>query len=95
MTLEEAQKEILRLTDENNTLIAERDDLKTKLNTANNGSADKDKEIERLREHNNTLWQRCSTQPITPKEPPKDEGDDNETEKVKIKSIDEILTEIN
>lgn len=95
MTLEEAQQEILRLKDENENLITERDNLKNEVETLQTGSSDKDKEIERLREHNNLLWKRCSTQPTTPVEPPSEPpSGEGEGEEVKVKSLDEIIANI-
>lgn len=95
MTLEEAQQEILRLKDENENLITERDSLKNEVETLQTGSSDKDKEIERLREHNNLLWKRCSTQPTTPVEPPTDPSSgEGEGEEVQVKSLDEIIANI-
>lgn len=94
MTLEEAQQEILRLKDENENLIAERDNFKNEVETLKTGAGDKDKEIERLREHNNLLWKRCSSQTITPVEPPKSSTDEEDNEDVEIKSLEDIISNI-
>lgn len=95
MTLEEAQQKILELTDEVENLKTDKEVLTTELEEIKNTQVEKDNEIERLREHNNVLWKRCSAQTITPVEPPKPEngnGDDNDD--VEIIPLEEIIADI-
>lgn len=95
MTLEEAQAKILELTDQVSNLEAEKETLTTQLNESKTSQTEKDNEIERLREHNNLLWKRCSTETITPPTPPTPSNDESgDDEGVKVRPLDEIIAEI-